>query len=326
MLSVFVKSHVGAVCLLEEHKAEEKNIKKKVVGRRRGRGRRSTRSRKLISYRFDDFDDAINEAIQENRELSGRASRALSPVCGESLELSGMVNRSECPRPLGCSGRVRKSVRKRRRLNDLESDSTAADSEEDEYMLSHSSEEEEEPAVWGLEDEVCSDSLSGDRAVRRQSRGKRTCVLDSPQHMGGSSGSDSGEDSSRRALSLRRGQQQQVNYCESSSSDCGAPSAVRSVKRRREHESSDYSEASPFSRDSEEECAEEDGKRRRPLARPRKRRRHRPRYNPLTDQDTSSEEAPVQGRRAGRTGRKHQGPKHKGPKHKGHKHHLQAKS
>ncbi|KAJ0022281.1 hypothetical protein NQD34_009771, partial [Periophthalmus magnuspinnatus] len=365
----------------EEHKVEEKNIKKKDARKSR-LGRRSTRTRKLISYRFDDFDDAINEAIKDNRDLSGRCSRAISSMSDEGIGLTGLSHRPDHQRPdhqrldhqrpghqksdtqrpdhqrpdsqrpdpqrplRWPASHVRK--RRRRRLNDLESDSTAADSEEDEYLLSHSSEEEEELAAWGVEEEeeeevdseVCSgDSLSGDRAMKRlskprgQSR-KRTHVLDSPEHMGCSSISDSGEDSSRRAL--RRGQQQQVNYCENSSSDSGAPPAVKSVKRRPEPVSSDYSDVSALSRDSEEDCGEEEeNRRKRPQARHRKRRRHRqrPRQGPPTDPDTSSEEEePVrkrvqrpagedeQGRRAGRTGRP------RGRKHKGSKHYSYAQS
>ncbi|XP_055003908.1 remodeling and spacing factor 1 isoform X2 [Boleophthalmus pectinirostris] len=349
----------------EEHKVEEKNIKKKDARRSR-LGRRSTRTRKLISYRFDDFDDAINEAIKDNRDLSGRCSRAISSVSDE-IGLSGLSHRPDPQRrdpqrrdpqrpdpqrpdpqrPVRWpAGRVRK--KRRRRLNDLESDSTAVDSEEDEYLLSHSSEEEEELAAWGVEEEevdseMCSgdslsgDSLSGDRAVRRlaKSRGqsrKRTRELDSPEHMGCSSGSDSGEDSSRRAL--RRGQQQQVNYCENSSSDSGAPPAVKSVRRRPEPVSSDYSDVSVLSRDSEEDCGEEEeSRRKRPQARHRKKRRHRQRsrHCPPTDPDTSEEEeegplrkraqrlAPgeeEQGHSTGRTGRP-RGRKHKGPKHHG---------
>ncbi|XP_055082134.1 remodeling and spacing factor 1 isoform X2 [Periophthalmus magnuspinnatus] len=154
----------------EEHKVEEKNIKKKDARKSR-LGRRSTRTRKLISYRFDDFDDAINEAIKDNRDLSGRCSRAISSMSDEGIGLTGLSHRPDHQRPdhqrldhqrpghqksdtqrpdhqrpdsqrpdpqrplRWPASHVRK--RRRRRLNDLESDSTAADSEEDEYLLSH---------------------------------------------------------------------------------------------------------------------------------------------------------------------------------------------
>uniref|UniRef100_A0A8C6S3A1 PHD-type domain-containing protein n=1 Tax=Neogobius melanostomus TaxID=47308 RepID=A0A8C6S3A1_9GOBI len=273
---------------------KEKSPKKKDV-RRSHLGRRSTRARKHISYRFDDFDDAINEAIEDNRELRGSGS-------DEGIDIKHPITehatkRTETQRPIRWpAGRVRR--KQKRRLNDLESDSTAADSEE-EYLLSHSSEEEEELVGWGAGDEadseLCSgDSLSGDRTRRRGPRPgvgrprRRTRPEDIPELMDWdvSSLSDSGEESSRRAL--RRGLTQQVNYCESSSSDSGHTPALKTQKRRQERVSSDYSEVSAFSRDSDEECAkEEHGRRKRTRTRHRVRVKQRPRPNPPRQTDTS---------------------------------------
>lgn len=89
---------------------------------------------KSLFRRFDDFDDAIDEAIEEDVGELGAGE------AGDSSTLHVGAGRgrdvlSESQRPIRSQGRAARS-RRRRRLNDLESDSTAAESE-DEFMLSN---------------------------------------------------------------------------------------------------------------------------------------------------------------------------------------------
>ncbi|XP_043974608.1 remodeling and spacing factor 1 isoform X2 [Gambusia affinis] len=277
----------------EEEEEEEKSTKKKDPKKTKNLGRRSTRTRKHISYRFDDFDDAIDEAIEEDiRDVCSGAEtgKEIPSVLSEGVK--------ENQRPIRTQSRTARN-KKRRRLNDLESDSTAIESEE-EFMLSNSS-EEEEFAVSGGDDgeeddeDAGSDGGSWDRGARpkRGARGTPKFKPRRPQCRGRkrrrrrsseeeeetdvemdsdrfSDMTDSDADRKRRGL--RRGQRQQVNYRETSeSSDNSRTSAKRQpVKRRgrppKEHFSSDYSDVSASSRDSEddeeEEEEEEDGRRR----------------------------------------------------------------
>ncbi|KAI3353682.1 hypothetical protein L3Q82_004829 [Scortum barcoo] len=114
----------------EEEEEEEKSPKKKDSKKSKNLGRRSTRTRKHISYRFDDFDDAIDEAIEED----------IGDICGagRGKDIAAILpdDGKESQRPIRSQVHAARN-RKRRRLNDLESDSTAAESE-DEFMLSNS--------------------------------------------------------------------------------------------------------------------------------------------------------------------------------------------
>ncbi|XP_007552408.1 remodeling and spacing factor 1 isoform X1 [Poecilia formosa] len=277
---------------VEEEEEEEKSTKKKDPKKTKNLGRRSTRTRKHISYRFDDFDDAIDEAIEEDiRDLCSGAEtgKEIPSVLSEGVK--------ENQRPIRTQSRTARS-KKRRRLNDLESDSTAIESEE-EFMLSNSSEEEEFAASGaddGEEDDedAGSDGGSWDRGARpkRGARGTPKFKPRRPQRRGRkrrrrrsseeeeetdvemdsdrfSDMTDSDADRKRRGL--RRGQRQQVNYRETSeSSDNSRTSAKRQPAKRRgrprkEHFSSDYSDVSASSRDSEDDDdddEEEDGRRR----------------------------------------------------------------
>ncbi|XP_036392133.1 remodeling and spacing factor 1 isoform X2 [Megalops cyprinoides] len=128
---------------------EEKQEKKKDVKKSRNLGRRSTRTRKCISYRFDEFDEAIDEAIEEDiKEAEGGGAgrgKDMANITGHRgkdistiLQEEGKENR----RPAKAAPAARR--KKRRRLNDLDSDSTMEEEEsEDEFRLSSSSEEEE---------------------------------------------------------------------------------------------------------------------------------------------------------------------------------------
>ncbi|XP_043929278.1 remodeling and spacing factor 1 [Protopterus annectens] len=111
--------------------------------------RRSTRARKLISYRFDDFDEAIDEAIEEDvREADGGGGgkgKDMSNIIGHrGKDMSAILQqegeeRQESRRPQ----RAAACRKKRRRLNDLDSDSSFDDDEsEDEFKISESSQDD----------------------------------------------------------------------------------------------------------------------------------------------------------------------------------------
>ncbi|XP_058887151.1 remodeling and spacing factor 1 isoform X1 [Acipenser ruthenus] len=151
----------------EEGKEEKKESKKC-----KNLERRSTRARKSISYRFDDFDEAIDEAIEEDIKEAEGGVHACSPDSGAGrgkdmanitghrgkdistiLQEEGKENR----RPPRATAVHR---RKRRRLNDLDCDSTADEDEsEDEFRVSDSTEEEE--FVVSEEEDVDSDGDPG---------------------------------------------------------------------------------------------------------------------------------------------------------------------
>ncbi|XP_041850722.1 remodeling and spacing factor 1 [Melanotaenia boesemani] len=291
---VYVGISVENIIPEGDEEEEEKSAKKKDPKKCKNLGRRSTRTRKHISYRFDDFDDAIDEAIEED-------FRDICDESGKGKDISSVLSErgKESQRPIRNQSRAARN-RKKRRLNDLESDSTAAESE-DEFMLSNSSEDEDFGASGGDDDEeededVASNGGSWDRGTRprqtlrevpkykrkrTQRRGRkrrRRCSTeeeeeDSEEEMDSdqfSNMTDSDADKKRRGL--RRGQHQQVNYRETSeSSDNSTVSASKDKVKprgrpRKEHLSSDYSDVSPSSRDSEEddyEDEEEDDQRRR---------------------------------------------------------------
>uniref|UniRef100_A0A3B3QRP8 Remodeling and spacing factor 1 n=1 Tax=Paramormyrops kingsleyae TaxID=1676925 RepID=A0A3B3QRP8_9TELE len=122
---------------------------KKDAKKSRSMGRRSTRTKKCISYRFDEFDEAIDEAIEEDvMEAEGGGSgrgKDMANITGHqgrdssvTLQEEGKENR----RPVRPA--VIQRGRKRRGINDLDSDSTVQEEEsEDEFCLSSSSNEDE---------------------------------------------------------------------------------------------------------------------------------------------------------------------------------------
>ncbi|XP_071031151.1 remodeling and spacing factor 1-like isoform X2 [Oncorhynchus clarkii lewisi] len=131
----------------EEREEEVKKEKKEKKEKSKSWGRRSTRAKKSISYRFDEFDEAIEEAIEEDiREADGGGAgrgKDMANITGHSRgkDMSTILAAGEVgegkengrpPRPN--AGQRRK---KRRRLNDLDSDSTVEEEEsEDEFRLS----------------------------------------------------------------------------------------------------------------------------------------------------------------------------------------------
>uniref|UniRef100_A0A9J8BBY9 Remodeling and spacing factor 1 n=1 Tax=Cyprinus carpio carpio TaxID=630221 RepID=A0A9J8BBY9_CYPCA len=110
--------------------------KKKDAEKTKNLGRRSTRTRKSISYRFDDFDEAIDEAIEEDiQDPEGGGSGGGKPAAPVTNQQRNVASR-ESRRPVKAPA-PRK--RKRRRLNDLDSDSTLDSEEsEDDFQLSDS--------------------------------------------------------------------------------------------------------------------------------------------------------------------------------------------
>ncbi|XP_063762852.1 remodeling and spacing factor 1 isoform X2 [Eleginops maclovinus] len=308
---------------------EEKTTKKKDPKKSKNLGRRSTRTRKHISYRFDDFDDAIDEAIDEDiRDLCGGAGR------GRNLTAILSEDGKESQRPIRGQAHSARN-RKRRRLNDLESDSTAAESE-DEFMLSNSSDEEEFGGSGPDDDEEEEEDARSDvgsldigshskragrgapkpRPSKTQRRGRKRLRRrrkrsseeeeETEEEMGSDQFSDmTDSDEEKKRRGLRRGQRQQVNYRETSeSSDASQASAKKGVRPRgrprKEHLSSDYSDVTPSSRDSEddnyEDLDDEDrrrrlNKRRREEEDPlRKRTRGRPRKNQDEEEEEEEEE------------------------------------
>ncbi|XP_034024517.1 remodeling and spacing factor 1 [Thalassophryne amazonica] len=274
----------------EKDEEEEKTVKKKDSKHLKNLGRRSTRTRKNISYRFDDFDDAIDEAIEED-------CRDICPGQGQNIGTIVSDEGRQSQRPMRSFSARNK---RRRRLNDLESESTAGESEE-EFMLSNSSDEEDFAASGADDDygdggsEVGSlDSGTRPRRIlkgrlkRRPSRIQRRTRKplkgrqrhfsedDSDEVLGSDQFSNmSDSDMDKKRLGLRRGQRQQVNYYEASDSSDNSPGSAKDKphgSRRKEHLSSDYSDESPSSRDSEEDDYEEDDDEQR---RVRKRKRER---------------------------------------------------
>uniref|UniRef100_A0A3Q1FZ73 Remodeling and spacing factor 1-like n=1 Tax=Acanthochromis polyacanthus TaxID=80966 RepID=A0A3Q1FZ73_9TELE len=275
----------------EGDEEEEKSARKKDPKKGKNLGRRSTRTRKHISYRFDDFDDAIDEAIEEDfRDLCGGT--------GQGRDITSILSEDgkESQRPIRSQTHA---ARRRRRLNDLESDSTAVDSE-DEFLISNSSEDEEFGASAADDDEeededVGSDVGSWDSRTRHhramkatskhkpkriQRRGRKRLRQrrrrsseeeeDSDEEMNSDQFSDmTDSDADRKRQGLRRGQRQQVNYRETSESSDNSRTSTHKEKPkprgrpRKQHLSSDYSDASPSTRDSDEDDDDEDNHRRK---------------------------------------------------------------
>nr|XP_061818742.1 remodeling and spacing factor 1-like [Nerophis lumbriciformis] len=259
--------------------------KKRDSKRSKSWGRRSTRAKKSISYRFDEFDEAIEEAIEEDiKEAEGGGAgrgKDMANITGNrGKDMATIIQSEEAKEngepPCPSAGQRKK---KRRRLNDLDSDSTVDEEEsEDEFCLSESSEEEFVVTDNEAEAETDADSnasSSGKRRAtnsrsrntlkrRRSSRKRRRPKgysddeeVETDEDVdeeeiateGSSEYSDSDLDMSRRRS--RRSRKAQVNYAETSESEGSQAETNRDkTKPRRRLDSSD-SEAS-FSQDSEE--------------------------------------------------------------------------
>ncbi|XP_037543728.1 remodeling and spacing factor 1 [Nematolebias whitei] len=287
-----------SVDMEEEEKPEIVIKEKKEPKRSKSWGRRSTRAKKTISYRFDEFDEAIEEAIEEDiKEAEGGGAgrgKDMANITGHrGKDISTILQAEEGkengrpPRPN--AGQRRK---KRRRLNDLDSDSTVDEEEsEEEFRLSGSSEDEFVASDNESEPETEQESNNSDFGSnnsgrhrsswrnrrlqkRRQSSRRRRrprwysddeeetdddVEEDEIATEGSSDYSDSDLDMSRRRS--RRSHKKEVNYCETSESEGSQAETNRAkIKPRRHHDSSD-SDAS-FSRDSEEDSRDRREKRR----------------------------------------------------------------
>ncbi|XP_054611519.1 remodeling and spacing factor 1-like [Dunckerocampus dactyliophorus] len=283
---------------VEEEKPEVIVKEKKDSKRCKNWGRRSTRAKKSISYRFDEFDEAIEEAIEEDiKEAEGGGAgrgKDMANITGHrGKDMSTILQSEEGKengRPMHPSAGQRK--KKRRRLNDLDSDSTVDEEEsEDEFCLSESSEEDFVVSENEAEAETDADSNSSDSNIsgkrraaslhsrnllqrRRSSRKRRRPKgysddeeVETDEDVeeeeiateGSSEYSDSDLDMSRRRS--RRSHKAQVNYAETSESEGSQAETNRDkIKPRRRLDSSD-SDAS-FSRDSEEGSRDQRMKRR----------------------------------------------------------------
>ncbi|KAI1903189.1 hypothetical protein AGOR_G00024650 [Albula goreensis] len=132
-----------------EEEEEEEEEEEKEKPKSWNFGRRSRRRRKHISYRFDEFDEAIEEAIEEDiKEAEGGGTgrgKDMANITGHRGKDISTIMKEE-GKENGQPPRLKPAARKRkrRRLNDLDSDSAPEEEEsEEEFRLSESSEEEE---------------------------------------------------------------------------------------------------------------------------------------------------------------------------------------
>ncbi|CAM4729567.1 unnamed protein product [Leuciscus chuanchicus] len=275
-----------------EEEKEEVVVKEKEMKKSKSWGRRSTRAKKYISYRFDEFDEAIEEAIEEDiKEAEGGGAgrgKDMANITGHrGKDISTILQEEgkENGRPQRPSAAQKK---KRRRLNDLDSDSTVDEEEsEDEFRLSDSSEEEfvasdneaeSEAEARSLEDSDFGSDVGGPRIRpsnrkaasrcrnrrqpprrRRRPRGysdeeEEESDEEEEEEMvteGSSEYSDS--DLDIRFRRSHRSRKQQVNYCETSDSDGSQASTNKDKKKKRRRLSSSDSEVSYQSAESDEE-------------------------------------------------------------------------
>ncbi|NWI87547.1 RSF1 factor, partial [Pitta sordida] len=308
----------------EEKKKDSKKPKSKLLERR------STRTRKCISYRFDEFDEAIDEAIEDDiKEADGGGigrGKDMSNITGHrGKDISTILEeeRKENKRPQRAAAARRK---KRRRLNDLDSDSNLDEEEsEDEFKISDGSQDEfviseenldesedDPPSNEDSDSEFCarisrrhlSRPMRQSRRLRRKTVKKKYSEDDEDE--------DSEENSSRETESgeytdysdddyletrrrrSRRNQKRQVNYKEDSESD-GSQKSVRYGKElRRVHKrrlSTSDSEESYTSKNSEDDESTKESKR---LI--RKRRRSTDDYSEEEGEDEEEEGKPVRKR------------------------------
>uniref|UniRef100_G3QCG4 Remodeling and spacing factor 1b, tandem duplicate 1 n=1 Tax=Gasterosteus aculeatus TaxID=69293 RepID=G3QCG4_GASAC len=294
---------------VEEEKPEIIVKEKKEAKRSKSWGRRSTRTKKSISYRFDEFDEAIEEAIEEDiKEAEGGGAgrgKDMANITGHrGKDMSTILEAGE--------GKEKRR-KKRRRLNDLDSDSTVEEEEsEEEFRVSESSEEEfvvtENESEGESESNNSGSNGDGKRRNassrrrkplkrRRSSRKRRrprgysddeeeeTDEEDEEEIVteGSSEFSDSDLDVSFRRS--RRSQKKRVNYCETSESGGSQNETRPSKTKRRVRPDSSDSDGAKRRADSEED---ESQQRRRRLA--LKRRRASEDDESDDDSDESSEE------------------------------------
>ncbi|XP_048388394.2 remodeling and spacing factor 1 isoform X1 [Stegostoma tigrinum] len=270
----FVGINVENIIAPKDSVTEEQEVKDyKSLERRSGRTRRS------INYRFDEFDDAIDEAIHEDiQEAEGKGAgrgKDMANITGKSLgkDISTILAGSkDNKRPIREAACRRK---KRRRLNDLDSDSTLEDDEsEEEFKISESSEEEFEISDRDSEADPASNDDEGFEVRRGRHRKcvepmRRSWRLrgrqvkrysedeDDEEEHGESEGSSCYSDilDMRRRRS-KRNQAKKVNYREDSESEKSMKSGASRKERLRGRKRRLYitaSDESSRSRSSDEE-------------------------------------------------------------------------
>ncbi|XP_067841727.1 remodeling and spacing factor 1 isoform X2 [Heptranchias perlo] len=254
--------------------------------------RRSGRTRRSINYRFDDFDDAIDEAIQEDvQEAEGKGAgrgKDMANITGQSLgkDISTILAESkESKRPPREAACRRK---KRRRLNDLDSDSTLEDEEsEEEFKISESSEEEFEISERDSEADPASNDDEGFEVHRRgrhrkyvepMRRSRRLRGREVKKRYSDEDEEDEGEHEESEGSSCysdlldmrrrrsKRNQAKKVNYREDSESEKSMKSGASRKERLRGHKRRLYitaSDESSGSRSSDEERDKERPQRKR---------------------------------------------------------------
>ncbi|KAM7085848.1 remodeling and spacing factor 1 isoform 3-T3 [Molossus nigricans] len=279
----------------EDHEEKKKDPKKSKANLLE---RRSTRTRKCISYRFDEFDEAIDEAIEDDiKEADGGGvgrGKDISTITGHrGKDISTILDeeRKENKRPQRAAAARRK---KRRRLNDLDSDSNLDEEEsEDEFKISDGSQdefvvsdenpdesEEDPPSNDDSDTDFCSRRLRRhpsrpmrqSRRLRRKTPKKKYSDDDEEEESeenSRDSESDLSDDFSddyveTRRRRSRRNQKRQINYKEDSESDGSQKSLRRGKEIRRVHKrrlSSSESEESYMSKNSEDEELAKESKR-----------------------------------------------------------------
>ncbi|KAL1774266.1 remodeling and spacing factor 1 [Sigmodon hispidus] len=269
----------------EEKKKDAKKSKANLLERR------STRTRKCISYRFDEFDEAIDEAIEDDIKGAdgGGVGRGkdISTITGHrGKDISTILDeeRKENKRPQRAAAARRK---KRRRLNDLDSDSNLDEEEsEEEFKISDGSQdefvvsdenpdesEEDPPSNEDSDTDFCSPRLRRhparpmrqSRRLRRKTPKKKYSDDDEEEEESEENSRDSESDFSddfsddfveTRRRRSRRNQKRQINYKEDSESDGSQKSIRRGKEIRRIHKrrlSSSESEESYMSKNSEDD-------------------------------------------------------------------------
>lgn len=279
----------------EDHEEKKKDSKKSKANLLE---RRSTRTRKCISYRFDEFDEAIDEAIEDDiKEADGGGvgrGKDISTITGHrGKDISTILDeeRKENKRPQRAAAARRK---KRRRLNDLDSDSNLDEEEsEDEFKISDGSQdefvvsdenpdesEEDPPSNDDSDTDFCSRRLRRhpsrpmrqSRRLRRKTPKKKYSDDDEEEESeenSRDSESDFSDDFSddyveTRRRRSRRNQKRQINYKEDSESDGSQKSIRRGKEIRRVHKrrlSSSESEESYMSKNSEDDELAKESKR-----------------------------------------------------------------
>ncbi|XP_045433621.1 remodeling and spacing factor 1 isoform X4 [Pipistrellus kuhlii] len=278
----------------EDHEEKKKDSKKSKANLLE---RRSTRTRKCISYRFDEFDEAIDEAIEDDiKEADGGGvgrGKDISTITGHrGKDISTILDeeRKENKRPQRAAAARR---RKRRRLNDLDSDSSLDEEEsEDEFKISDGSQdefvvsdenpdesEEDPPSNDDSDTDFCSRRLR--RHPSRPMRQSRRLQRKNPKKNYSDDDEEESDENSRdsesdlsddfsddyvetRRRRSRRNQKRQINYKEDSESEGSQKSLRRGKEIRRVHKrrlSSSESEESYMSKNSEDEELAKESKR-----------------------------------------------------------------